>query len=304
VDRLLLVALAALAAITAAAHPAPLQAMYLYGALAAFVVLVLCLLFLPESAALLVARDRGGDMARARALTARFLARALPAECRLVPSVRLGRASIGALFGAEYRRLTLGIWGGYLFNFLAWFALLFWLPTVLVTSGMPPASASLATMTINLVATICIFPFAYILPRVRDVRRVLVALFAFGILVCVALAISQRSEALVLTLLALAGIGVGLEQMGLYYLAARLYPEKLRATGIGWGVALGRVGAIGGGGFGSLFLHGGGVSGFYLGLIPALVLALGAVLIIPLPAKAETESGTESGAGAAAGLAP
>jgi AAHS family 4-hydroxybenzoate transporter-like MFS transporter len=276
------------------------QAMYLYGALAAFVVLGLCVLFLPESAALLVARDRNGDMARARALTARFLGRELPPEYRLVPSVRLGRASVGALFGAEYRRLTLGIWGGYLFNFLAWFGLIFWLPTVLVASGMPPAHAPLATMTLNLVATICIYPFAFILPRVGDVRRLLVALFAFGVLVCVALACCRGSEARGLTLGALAGIGVGLEQMGLYYLAARLYPEKLRATGIGWGVALGRVGAIGGGGFGSLFLQGGGVSGFYLGLVPPLVLALGAVLLIPAPAKAEAKSA----AGATAAVPP
>ena len=32
--------------------------------------------------------------------------------------------------------------------------------------------------------------------------------------------------------------------IGLYSVAARLYPAKIRATGIGWAIGLGRVGAI------------------------------------------------------------
>jgi AAHS family 4-hydroxybenzoate transporter-like MFS transporter len=264
------------------------QAMYFYGGIAAFIVLILCVLFLPESAQLLVARARDRDYSRARTLVSKFLGNDIPEHYRLIAPVKIKNVSVVALFTPDYWRLTLGIWGGYFFNFLAWLAIIFWLPTVLVASGMGPSSAPLATLILNLVAAFFIFPLAFVLQRVADVRLLVVGMFLFGILICLSLAFCSGPEPLVLTLIGLAGIGVGLEQMGLYYLAAALYPERLRATGIGWGVALGRIGSIGGAWFGSFFLHGTGVTGFYLGLIPPLVLALGAVLIIPRQKRIES----------------
>ncbi len=40
-------------------------------------------------------------------------------------------------FSAGLARNTLGIWTVYLFNWVAWFMFLSWLPTVLKASGLP-----------------------------------------------------------------------------------------------------------------------------------------------------------------------
>ena len=48
----------------------------------------------------------------------------------------------------------------------------------------------------------------------------------------------------ILLLLGLIGYGVQGGFVGLYAVAARLYPTEIRNTGIGWGIGAGRTGAI------------------------------------------------------------
>ncbi len=63
----------------------------------------------------------------------------------------------------------------------------------------------------------------------------------------------------VLALFGLIGFGIQGGFVGMYSLAARMYPTEIRATGVGWAVGAGRIGAV----FGPLlggFLIGAGFS--------------------------------------------
>ncbi|MGO4843198.1 4-hydroxybenzoate transporter, partial [Rhizobiaceae sp. 2RAB30] len=75
------------------------------------------------------------------------------------------------------------------------------------------------------------------LPRI-DVRRTLTVMFMIGIVVCVALAVAGSNWTLVFALVALAGFGIGGQQIALNYLISSTYPTELRATGTGWAIGI------------------------------------------------------------------
>jgi MFS family permease len=68
---------------------------------------------------------------------------------------------------------------------------------------------------------------------------------------------------------------------GLYAVAAKIYPTEVRATGVGWAIGLGRLGAVVGPYVGGLFIAG-GISmetNFILFSIPLLVSGILAYML-------------------------
>ena len=61
----------------------------------------------------------------------------------------------------------------------------------------------------------------------------------------------------------------------LNYLIANAYPTQLRATATGWGIGIGRSGAIVGSALGGLLMTNAGPSGYFMTLaIPLMIAAL------------------------------
>jgi AAHS family 4-hydroxybenzoate transporter-like MFS transporter len=189
------------------------------------------------------------------------------------------KTRVSSLFSPGLVRNTVGIWTIYLFNWVAWFMLLSWLPTVLKASGMPVEQAPMGTVVVNGVFVACAIPLSILLPKINT-RRLLLILFVFGISLCIGLAGSVENSAWVFLLVGCAGLGVGGQQIVLNYMVAQAYPTALRATATGWAIALGRVGAIVGSASGGWFLEHGGPSGFYLALALPLVIATAGLMII------------------------
>ena len=85
----------------------------------------------------------------------------------------------------------------------------------------------------------------------------------------------------VLVLFGLVGFAVQGGFTGLYSVAARLYPTEVRATGVGWGIGVGRVGAIVGPALGGVLI-GVGLSinaNFIVFAVPMLIAAGATALI-------------------------
>ncbi|MDD4937175.1 MAG: MFS transporter [Acidiphilium sp.] len=255
------------------------QGIYLVGGALPLAMLLVSLAVLPESPQFLVARGKAGDEQKSRALVARIIARQVPAETRFVPVEKVVKGSVAALFAPAYRTNTVAVWTIYLFNWVAWFMLLLWLPTALTTAGLPPATAAMGTVTVNTAFLIYAIPLSLALPKV-NVRRLLIGMFALGIAVCLGLAAAGENWTAVFVLVAVAGFGVGGQQLALNYLISGIYPTELRATGTGWAIGIGRTGAILGSALGGFFLQVGGVSGYYLGIAVPLAAATLAVALI------------------------
>ncbi|GAA4125196.1 MFS transporter [Aminobacter aganoensis] len=265
------------------------QGIYIVGGAIPLVVLLICLAFLPESAQFLASRGRPEDLSRARRLVARIAGKPIAdGTVFMVPPVA-GKGSVAALFTPEYRTSTIAIWSIYLLNWIAWFMFLLWLPTALTGMGLDQPTAALGTVIVNAAFIVFAIPLSIFLPRI-DVRRTLTVMFMIGIAVCAGLALVNTSWTVVFALVALAGFGIGGQQIALNYLISSTYPTELRATGTGWAIGIGRTGAIVGSAAGGWLLQAGGTSGYFAGLAVPLVLAAVAVVLVRTRRQAPVEA--------------
>lgn len=258
------------------------EGIFIVGEAVPLAMLVVIALMLPESLYFRAAQgDADGQRYIAKVLS-KILSRPLPAGAHFtVPESAVERASVRALFTDGNAGKTVAIWAIYLLNWVAWFMLLSWLPTVLKAAGLPAADAPMGTVIVNAVFIICAIPLSFLLPRV-DTRRLLILMFAVGIAVALGLSVAGQNWALVFVLAGAAGFGIGGQQIALNYLIVGSYPTALRATATGWSIGMGRTGAIVGSAIGGGFLAWGGPSGFFLALAVPLVWAGIAVLSLRL----------------------
>jgi AAHS family 4-hydroxybenzoate transporter-like MFS transporter len=234
---------------------------------------------LPESLYFLTRHRTNVSLEKIRKIVAKITQKPISAgSAYSVPEIDV-KTGVASLFSGGLARNTLGIWTIYLFNWVAWFMFLSWLPTVLKTTGLPAEQAPMGTVAVNAVFVVCAIPLSIILPKI-NIRLLLLVLFLFGIALCLGLANSGTNWALVFVLAGLAGVGIGGQQIVLNYMVAQAYPTALRATATGWAIALGRVGAIIGSASGGWFLEHGGPAGYYSALIVPLAIAAAALMII------------------------
>lgn len=255
------------------------QGIFAVGGIVPLLLVVVLMFALPESLYFLTRRRTNSSLAKIGKIVATISKKQfLPGSTFSVPEVDV-KTSVTSLFSGGLARNTFGIWTIYLFNWVAWFMFLSWLPTVLKATGLPAEQAPMGTVAVNAVFVVCAIPLSIILPKI-NIRLLLLALFLFGIALCLGLANSGTNWALVFILAGLAGLGIGGQQIVLNYMVAQAYPTALRATATGWAIALGRVGAIIGSASGGWFLEHGGPAGYYSALIVPLAIAAAGLLII------------------------
>ncbi|MFH3481167.1 MFS transporter [Xanthobacter variabilis] len=251
------------------------RGIFLLGGAVPLALMVVIYFLLPESPAYLVSRKdmRGQD--QARRLLEQMTGQAIARDVQLVSPADVEHGgSIAGLFEARYRGVTLAISAIYLFNWIAWFLLLQWLPTALTTLGLEKAHAAYGTVVVNAAFILMALPLSSLLPKV-DPRKLLMVMFMVGIAVAIGLGLAGDRWPVVFTLIAVAGFGIGGQQLVLNYLIANAYPTQLRATATGWGIGIGRSGAIVGSAIGGQLLSGAGPSGYFIALaIPLAVAAL------------------------------
>jgi AAHS family 4-hydroxybenzoate transporter-like MFS transporter len=255
------------------------QGIFAVGGIVPLVLVVVLMFALPESLYFLTRHRTNVSLEKIRKIVAKITQKPISAgSAYSVPEIDV-KTGVASLFSGGLARNTLGIWTIYLFNWVAWFMFLSWLPTVLKTTGLPAEQAPMGTVAVNAVFVVCAIPLSIILPKI-NIRLLLLVLFLFGIALCLGLANSGTNWALVFVLAGLAGVGIGGQQIVLNYMVAQAYPTALRATATGWAIALGRVGAIIGSASGGWFLEHGGPAGYYSALIVPLAIAAAALMII------------------------
>ncbi|MBH1965648.1 MAG: MFS transporter [Comamonadaceae bacterium] len=258
------------------------QGIFIVGGAVPLVMLAFLAFLLPESLYFRASRGDSTGQRYIAKILAKIVSHPLPANAQFtVPESSKARASVRALFADGNARNTAAIWAIYLLNWVAWFMLLSWLPTVLKAGGLPASEAPFGTVIVNAVFIICAIPLSFLLPRINT-RRLLMVMFACGIAVAIGLSFAGQNWPLVFALAGAAGFGIGGQQIALNYLIAGAYPTALRATATGWSIGMGRTGAIVGSAIGGSFLAWGGPSGFFLALAVPLIGAAIAVLALKL----------------------
>lgn len=293
-----------LAALASVALLAPLgfRALFLIGGIVPLVILVpLAWRLLPESVGFLVAKGRDDE---ARATADRFgidLAQYTAADTATRESVR-GRAGLSVLFSPSYLGATVLFWGATFIGLLLVYGFNTWLPQIMKEAGYPLASAILFLLALNLGAIVGT-PLAGAAADRFGSKPVTGACFlvAGG---CILLLSTGLPVGALYLLVAVAGLGTIGTTILVNAYTAKVYPSSARATGLGWALGVGRLGAILGPMIGGVILGSalGFVWNFY---VFALLAVVGGVLVLLVPRTPVQEAEeTVSGRAGAVAAAP
>jgi MFS transporter, AAHS family, benzoate transport protein len=245
---------------------------YLVGVLPV-VVAPLALWLMPESPAYLRSRGRAAEAGR----IADAFGLPTPAE-----GTTARRAPVAALFADQQALVTVGIWVVFLCNLLATFGISTWLPQVMHKSGYGVSSSIGFLLLYSAGAVVGTLVASQVAERIG---AKVMALCGFATAtVALFLVALQPPTPLVMVLVALAGFGgLGTQNM-LNDHVAGYYPAAARATGLGWALAVGRVGAIIGPTYGAWFVgaHSPVTASCLAFAAPAL---LGGLVLAPLPRR-------------------
>ena len=219
------------------------RSVFYFGGAVPLVIAAAMWLWLPESLQFLVLRRRS------RADVEKWLKRIDPTldigphTEFVVREENRGGVPVVHLFREGRALGTLLLWVVCFMNLYNLYFLSNWLPTVVRGAGYPTSTAVLVGTTLQVGGTLGTFFLAWLIGRL-GFFAVLASAFAVAS-ITIAL-IGQLGSALTLLYIAVfvAGVCVVGSQPTINALAGTFYPTYLRSTGIGWGLGIGRLGAI------------------------------------------------------------
>jgi MFS family permease len=146
------------------------------------------------------------------------------------------------LLHEEHRSSTLRLWVTIFLAFATLYFLTTWIPKLASVAGLSEKLAIYAGTVFNLGAFVGIVLQGYLSSKFGLQKTIAAFLFLTSLLMLIfGLFIGTN---MVLVIFGLIGFGIQGGFVGLYSLAAKLYPTQIRATGIGGAVGVGRIGAI------------------------------------------------------------
>ncbi|MET0714840.1 MAG: MFS transporter [Mycetocola sp.] len=225
------------------------RAMFVIGGALPLILAVAIIAFLPESPRYLLARPATAQ--RLRTLLLR-IDPSLPATTVIGPDAEDGNASSRAgsmvieLLRRQRLASTLLLWVAFIANLAAFYAIQSWMPSIMGALGREPSviiAATVLTTVGGIAAATVIGPS---MDRISPFLTLSVVYILGSVFVAI-LGMSLGGSTWVLLLTAfLAGTCVTGGQMSIVAVASLIYPARLRSTGVGWALGIGRLGGIAG----------------------------------------------------------
>lgn len=195
----------------------------------------------------------------------------------------VARASVGALFTADFWSDTLALWIAFGACMLAVYAGFNWIPSLLTGAGWQVAQASSGILYFNLGGVAGAVAASLVISRSGS-KPIMLGMALASVataLVLTRLKINAIAPQFpVLAMLTLAGGLINALMVSTYALAAQIYPTAVRATGVGAAVSVGRIGAVLSAGVGSWMLDRGGYPWFFSMMAGAMVVCLLSLALI------------------------
>lgn len=219
------------------------RSVFYFGGVAPFVIAVAMMAWLPESLQFLVLRGRKREQ------VGNWLRRIDPritvtsATEFVVQEERLHGAPVIHLFRDGRGPVTVLFWVVNFMNLLNLYSLASWLPTVVRDAGYSTSTAVLVGTILQVGGTIGTFGLAWLIARAGFVPM-LTASFAVACVSIAVIGLPGVPLPLLFVIVFVAGWCVVGGQPGINAFEATYYPTYLRSTGIGWGLGIGRAGAI------------------------------------------------------------
>lgn len=218
--------------------------MFAVGGCGSLLVALLCSFTLPESAKLLVIRQREAHMLR-RLMTRLRPDLTIPTDAQFVAGeVReKQRFVLKLIFSDGLAAITPLLWLVFIVNSMALYFLQNWLPILMEGMGIDPHGAGLITMMFSVGGVMG----GLILCRFVDKHGVL-AIISLPVIGCPVVAMLGHGSSQGWLMLAVFATGfcvVG-AQYGLYAVAGMIYPTSFRSAGVGSAISVGKIGSVSG----------------------------------------------------------
>lgn len=203
---------------------------------------VLIYLLMPESLAFLLNKRPKNGLLRANAIIEKLGSQRLafwPTQSVADDAV----TGVKALLRPDCVKWTLLLWVATFSAMFANYFLLSWIPKIVVDAGMSLENAIWVGMSINAGGLCGILWLGY-RSAVSGLRFMIATFMGIAGILMINFGFLGNNVAALMAVAVAMGFFGQAGFIGLYSVAARLYPTHVRATGIGWAIGLGRVGAI------------------------------------------------------------
>lgn len=149
-----------------------------------------------------------------------------------------------ALFRVEHRNRSVLLWLCFFMGLFITYFLLSWTPTLFIEAGFEREEGVQALTWYAFSGIFGAVTVAFALLRFSPTRTVAPLILVCGLLMLIFPFFENSPLSVLYVMFGLIGFFVSAALVGLYSIAADLYPASIRATGIGWGVGIGRLGAV------------------------------------------------------------
>lgn len=216
------------------------ESIFLAGGFITLVILPLVFFGLPESLHFLLQRDHP----KAKAALDK-VAQRLNIELSHIAMADAESAKIrlSDLMKGKWLRPGMALWACFLLGNLSLYFLINWTPTVMESAGFSDKGAIAAGAALNLGGGIGMLALGYLSARI-SIHRMISLFFIVGALLIMVLGQAPHPAGLLFTLATVTGFFALGGLIGLYSVAARMYPQQARAGGVGLAIGAGRFGAI------------------------------------------------------------
>jgi MFS transporter, AAHS family, 4-hydroxybenzoate transporter len=220
------------------------QSLFYIGSVVPLLLATTLTFILPESVSFLLAR--GLDKGNVRGIV-RKLAPELPDApdtCYVVNTEKLPGAPMKHLFTDGRAAMTLLLWVPFFTSFMILIFITSWIPTLLRANGLSVAQAGFAIALNSLGSFVGSASVGRLMDRF-GAYAVLIPTFVLASIAAGLLGFSLAGlGSAAIAVITLSGLFAGASQAGVIALAAVVYPVAIRSTGVGWAMAIGRLGAV------------------------------------------------------------
>lgn len=218
------------------------RAVFMTGAMATGLAMVVLYVWLPESVDFLMTKRPAHAKARLNVIAAKI---GLVGDWDLPESTSSTqpKASFWRLFEATQIRNTLLIWLAFVSVMASFYFISSWTPTLLEDAGMAKEKSQTVGMGISIGGTLGSLVFGFLASR-WDARRVLLWFTLFSVVAVCVFVPAASVLSLALGLAVLLGALINGCIAGLYTLNPTLYATDFRSTGVSMAIGVGRLGSI------------------------------------------------------------
>jgi len=147
-----------------------------------------------------------------------------------------------SLFSRAYFNKTIKLWMAFFFSFACLYFLISWIPNLVIESGSSLKLGIYSGTIFNLGAFFGIITQGYFSSKFGLKKTIFCFLFlTSAVMIQIDSFIGTNYMLIVFGIL---GFSIQGGFVGLYSVAARIYPSEFKTTGVGWGIGAGRLGAV------------------------------------------------------------